>query len=1056
MDSTCRLFLDRQQPQHAERLWELIASLQGDDRLAPVTVVGPSVYANLSLRLDLARSGFANVRFLVLPRVAELLGAPGLSARGRQPLTPVTEGAAIRACLGGTSGLLSDVRNNPGTVRSLRSTFRELRGASASALEFLSRQGGLRSEVVALYRRYRENTARFYDREDLALSAGEAVLGENAPGLADLGHIVFFHPNDLTSAETALIDALAIAGRCTVILGLIGEADADRPITAIFDRLRPSLGDAVVGPAGPVSTETEILVAPDPHEEIRWVIRRIVQRAEAGVPFHRMAVLYRKPAPYASLIRQELELAGLPVAGPDNGSLATTAVGRSVTGLLRLADGELSRDSLMSWLTGCPVSPPGADASSFLPSRWDAISKKAGVVQGLEQWSQRLLTYAEAQERSADAGETQAEVTEARAGGMRSEARAARDLRAFVLDLADAVARPPDGSSWEEFSDWANGLLRRYVALTADSPESEQLALDAIGDRVKELAAVQTIDPSPSFEEFRLALDELLTAPLGHVGTTGQGVFVAPIGAAMAMGFDSLFVVGMIEGSVPPATRDDPLVPDADRLAAGGVASGMSARSEYATRERYEFLSAMAMTPRRVLSYPVAEPARGRANYPSRWLLEQASMLEGARVSTTTLGSLGERHWLTVIPSPERALATVSTSSAADSYDYELERLWQWTKDGGRTGQHPFVRSGSLARSLEMGRSRNSGSLTEWDGNLSEAGGAVQRRRRLGASAHSPTSLERWARCPFSYFLGSVLRIGALETPEDAYSISPLERGSLVHNILERFVLDVDRDGTMPRPGEDWNEGHLEKLRRISEEEFEGIASIGTAGKPIMWELDRQEILGDLETFLERDSQIRTRYGTSPSHVEARFGFEDGASYEAAITLDDGIEIRFRGMIDRVDTSGDGRRAMVYDYKTGSNSPYRDLENDPFDKGRRLQLPVYSLAVRQMLGSDVAVSAAYWFVTTRGGFSFRPSEPRAFDSPEDREGFAEVVRTIVSGIGDGVFPANPGKPAMGGFENCRYCDFDSLCPSRRDALWQRKRSDPTVAGYVELSADDSP
>ena len=341
-----------------------------------------------------------------------------------------------------------------------------------------------------------------------------------------------------------------------------------------------------------------------------------------------------------------------------------------------------------------------------------------------------------------------------------------------------------------------------------------------------------------------------------------------------------------------------------------------------------------------------------------------------------------------------------------------------------------------------------------WDGDLSSAHNS-NFQARLGRSIHSPTSLERWAKCPFSYFLGNVLRIGAVEKPEDVHTITPLEKGSLVHEILERFIRHVDEQGSLPEPGEQWSAEHRDVLRRVAETGFADAESRGVTGKSLMWEMEREEILTDLYTFLEQDSAIRERFGVSPSSVEARFGTGGDSWPPAVFTLDDGTVIRFRGVIDRVDVGEGGASVLVLDYKTGSASPYSKLKDDPIDRGQRLQLGVYSLAALAALGAEAEVSAAYWFVTSRGNFALSPAEPFSLGNQSVMERFAEGVSTIVSGIGSGAFPANPGKlDNRGGFENCRYCDFDSLCPSRRNVLWSRKQRDPRLADYVRLSGED--
>ena len=86
-----RLIVDRQSSALKQLLWRLVRSEKESDVLAPVTVVGPTRYANLSLRHEFGRGGFANVRFIAMPVLSELLGAAALAREGRRPTVKVRE-----------------------------------------------------------------------------------------------------------------------------------------------------------------------------------------------------------------------------------------------------------------------------------------------------------------------------------------------------------------------------------------------------------------------------------------------------------------------------------------------------------------------------------------------------------------------------------------------------------------------------------------------------------------------------------------------------------------------------------------------------------------------------------------------------------------------------------------------------------------------------------------------------------------------------------------------------------------------------------------------------
>ena len=1071
--NTGRLIVDRQSPELREALWRLVREAKQDGgALAPVTVVGPSQYANLSLRQELGRSGFANVRFIQLPMLAELLGGASMARAGRRPLTPVLEAVAVRGALQSAQEPLAQVKEHRSTQGSVRQSFQQLRQVSGAVLRELEKpvlnpadgSGSVRRELVRLYRQFRHRTDDgWYDYEDLVEAAAEAVAADAAPALRDLGLIVFYLPYNLTPGQINLILALAVKARCAALLGTTGDNDADGPVKQLAAVLQPVLGEAQSAGCGGSTMpllpgEANLHVAPDAHEELRRVIRQVMANAESGMPLYRMAVLYRMDQPYGSLVRDELELAGIRVAGPGRKPLGDTAAGRTLTGLLRLSssigtDDALRRDDVMAWLTDCPIRRPRyMERELFSPARWDAISRKAGVVRGLAQWRKELTAYAVQMERDAESADD--EVSEARVAGMLSDAGTARGALLFVEDLAKDVQPPRASTSsgvakWGEFCRWADGLLGKY--LRRNLSEGESVAKERIDRILQELPTADGLDSEATLTAFRQVIEDSLQSPMGHTGVTGEGVFVAPFSAATGMAFDALWMVGMIEGSVPPPIGMDPLLTEKEWEEAGGAPM----QDKRKAQERYDYLSAMATAPRRSLSFPVSDPSLRRRAFPAPWLLEQASALEGDKVTSETLIKL-KRPWLTVTASMEGSLSNLDV--AADRYDYDLQRLLQWKREHPSNGSgrsdtlpHPLEKDGPLARAAQMGRSRAGRSLTEFDGNLSSVAENARFALNLGSYPLSPTSLETWAVCPFRYFLGRVLNLSALDDPEEETVISGLNRGSLVHEILEKFVEEAAASGNLPVGGQSWGEESARRLRRIAGDVFREYERRDLTGKTVLWLVEREKILADLDTFLEKDPELRAQYGSAHTLVETRFG--QGEGWQEAIDQD--TQIRFRGAIDRIDLNADGAPTLIMDYKTGkSDNSIKALNADPIDKGRRLQLGAYSLAAKRRFPHAERVPAIYWFITDRGDFKSAPSEPFDINDPETLKRFRDGVSAITEGIRSGTFPANPGP--QGWSSNCAYCDFDTLCQSRRFRLWEQKKRDPLVSNYLSLTGEGQP
>jgi ATP-dependent helicase/nuclease subunit B len=209
--------------------------------------------------------------------------------------------------------------------------------------------------------------------------------------------------------------------------------------------------------------------------------------------------------------------------------------------------------------------------------------------------------------------------------------------------------------------------------------------------------------------------------------------------------------------------------------------------------------------------------------------------------------------------------------------------------------------------------------------------------------------------------------------------------------------------------------------------------------------VDRSQIVAAMEAFADRDDARRRRLRTVPEAVELSFGLDGAPPVEVPVA--ERRAIRLRGRIDRVDRTGDGG-LVVTDYKTGRPDPYRKLtEDDPLGEHTRLQLPLYALAARQVLGEpDAPVQALYWFTSAAGDF-----EECGYDvTSEVMATVQRALRTALDGMSTGLFPPRPEPPVWRLQVACHYCDPDGLGTAERYRRWKRVRAHEDLRDYLRL------
>ena len=345
-------------------------------------------------------------------------------------------------------------------------------------------------------------------------------------------------------------------------------------------------------------------------------------------------------------------------------------------------------------------------------------------------------------------------------------------------------------------------------------------------------------------------------------------------------------------------------------------------------------------------------------------------------------------------------------------------------------------------RALAMIRGWASGLLTRFDGDVS--GHGIPGPADAGQLV-SPTALEAWAGCPHSYFVHRLLRVEPPGLPEELAEISPLEAGSLVHEVLDRFFTRQSQAGAVPGGGQRWTAAQRGELAAMVTEVAAEFEDRGVTGHPLLWRQERNRIAADLQLLLDDDDQLRADTGRVQVRSELSFGMREQAAVR--IRLADGREIRFRGSADRVNRAGNA--LVVVDYKTGSPRRFQAISpDDPTAAGTKLQLPVYAYAARTALGlPGTAVSAEYWFLRKdRGRRITLPFNPEA------DEACGEALAVIADGIAGGLFPHRPPEEdRWAGFIECRYCDTDGLGVKELRDRWDRKRHDPRLARYLALA-----
>jgi RecB family exonuclease len=856
------------------------------------------------------------------------------------------------------------------------------------------------------------------------------------------------------------------------------EAVTIRPATDL-EHLRASLFSDEPPPPRDLDGSLQFFSAPGEGRECVEIARRIHREARRGVPFDEIAVFVRSPEHYHGLIEHAFERAGI-VAWFDRGARRPHPAGRAFLALLACAAEGLSASRFAEYLSLGQLPDPGqlqatwiasedevfagigdrgsgiegredegveadVQASSLddesnpvlagslrTPRRWERMLVEAAVVGGdPARWRRRLQGLDE--ELQARRVEIEREdPVSPRLAAIDDDRRRLRHLGAFALPIIIEMAAWPAVARWGDWLDRLDDLAPR----TLRSPAYVRRVL-------ADLRPMASVGPV-SIEEVRMVLMDRLRSVDSDPPARRYGrVFVGSPAQARGRSFRVVFVPGLAERMFPRKSDQDPLLLDDAREqvnpAEAGLHTGLVIRAERSRRERVLLhLAVGAATDRLYVSYPRLDVAEGRARVPSFYALD---VLRGATGTIPDLQRLARE----AAEQGDQTLAWPAPASPADAIDDQehdlavLRRLIETSDTASVRGRAQYLLrlNESLRRSVTERWARGQPRWSQFDGltRVVDATRPALESQRLHRRAYSVSALQKFAACPYQFFLSAIYRLEPADRPEPLQRLDPLTRGSIVHRIQAVAYRELERRGALPV-----THANLEQALIVLEEAIVSVADeFRERLAPAIDRVWREEIAviaRDLRGWLRRTTDEEGAW--IPRFFELSFGLpltpdRDSRSRSEEVLIDG--RFRLRGAVDLVEEHLQTGVLRVTDHKTGKD---RTKDSLVINGGETLQPVLYSTAIEQVTDKVVAETRLF-FCTTAGGYKVRPVPLL----PEARRSGVEALEIIDRSIALGFLAPAPNERA------CAWCDFRPVCGPHEEQRIKRKSNDP-LRDLIEL------
>ena len=542
------------------------------------------------------------------------------------------------------------------------------------------------------------------------------------------------------------------------------------------------------------------------------------------------------------------------------------------------------------------------------------------------------------------------------------------------------------------------------------------------------LARLRMLDPVRGvisweawYDLFFRMLDET-TLPIE--GEPHRGVQVFDAMTARGLRFRALFLIGMNEQSFPRYVREDPFLRDRQRVVLESTL-GFKIDEKLAGYDEERLLFALlsrAATHRLYLTYQRADED-GRAMVPSGFVapaLRDERFIPKAEISV-----------------PRRLIARLSAfptnQDVVPAQDLAIGCLLQ-----GESASPVLKALGKQVSLLESGQQaqvvqeRESPDLGPYDGLLPPR---TSERVKEKPQSLSPTSLERYATCPFRYFSEQVLRLEPVPRRFDM-ELPAMTIGTLLHETLR---LSYEQLLALQWPDPSVTELHARAIvTAVVREVFAAPAAVRGPGHALLWTIVQEQIEELVLAAVASDQTHCRTEGFRPHAFEV--------SAKGSVALGPDIpDLQIQGTIDRIDLRTDPPATRIVDYKFKQGSEMKSEDRNLLlsaIRGARLQPPLYASMALPSLPSPSEVQLLYLAPRWKDPIQRATFETSVLRGQAGRA-IITTLRTLVQGIARREFFILPDS-------YCEQCSFSTACRRFDQATWWRSYRAPQARSLRRL------